>query len=441
MNEIKTYRRKRLADTHTPVSIYLKVRDHYDNPVLLESNDSRSRENCHSFISLDPIAGISIKNGIATTFVGGKSEVSQLGNPEVARAFIENFFQSFQCSDHSHQEGGAVANGFFGYMSFDAVQYFDTLDFSGLEDSKVDKPDFHYNLYRYVIAIDHYKEELYLQQNCLAEEAENLDQLEAKINRQSVHLFPFSLEGDESSDLTDEEFMAMVTKGKEHCKRGDVFQLVLARRFQQGFQGDEFNVYRILRSINPSPYLFYFDGTYRRTGDDAQDAALAKKLLEDPKEIAEHTMLVDLARNDLSRSSINVKVSAFKEVHYFSHVIHLVSHVDGQLKAGESGIQVLADTFPAGTLSGAPKYRAIELINQYEKHSRGFYGGAIGYVGFDGTINHAITIRSFLSKDNKLYYQAGAGVVGASDERSEMEEVKNKLAALKKAFIEAEKLK
>lgn len=469
MNIIQTYRRQRLADTHTPVSLYLKLRDHYENPVLLESNDSQTKENSFSYIGLEPIAGISITAGVAITSIGVKIQEQKLKDHTAARAFIESFFSSFQHSDGEPEEKhrGQIC-GFFGYMSFEAVQYYDSLSCDEARSDYGEFPDFHYNLYKYVITIDHFTETLTITQNCLGEDDNHLDELEARMNRQSVNLFPFTLKGNETSDLTDEEFMAMVTKGKAHCKRGDVFQLVLSRRFQQGFQGDEFNVYRILRSINPSPYLFYFDfgnhkifgsspeaqlivkegkasvnpiaGTYKRTGNDTADAELALQLLNDPKEVAEHTMLVDLARNDLGKSAREITVSAFKDVQYFSHVIHLVSTVEGHLKEGQQGISVLADTFPAGTLSGAPKYKAIELINEYEHHARGFYGGAIGYIGLDGSINHAITIRSFLSKDNCLYYQAGAGIVEASEERSEMEEVNNKLAALKKAFQKAEKL-
>ena len=254
-------------------------------------------------------------------------------------------------------------------------------------------------------------------------------------------------------------------EGIKHCKRGDVFQVVLSREFQRKFKGDEFNVYRALRAVNPSPYLFYFDygdfklfgsspeaqivvkddqagifpiaGTYPRTGDDQKDAQMAEELRSDPKENSEHIMLVDLARNDLSRNARNVKVDTFSEIQYYSHVIHMVSKVTGTIGTGKSTFQIVADTFPAGTLSGAPKYRAMELIDKYENKSRGFYGGAIGFMGFNGDFNHAIIIRSILSKNNMLTYRAGAGVVSDSNEEKELQEVNNKLGALNEAIERA----
>jgi anthranilate synthase component 1 len=258
----------------------------------------------------------------------------------------------------------------------------------------------------------------------------------------------------------------MVSKAKAHCQRGDVFQMVLSRRFSQQFKGDEFNVYRALRSINPSPYLFYFDygnykifgsspemqlktegnkatinpiaGTFKRTGDDIKDEQLAADLLKDDKENSEHVMLVDLARNDLSKNTRNVRVSRMKDIQFYSHVIHIVSNVEGTMYDGDSALKVLGDTFPAGTLSGAPKNKAIRLIDQYEPTSRGFYGGCIGFIGINGETNHAITIRSFLSQGDTLHYQAGAGIVNESDEEKELAEVNNKLEALRRAIYTAE---
>lgn len=257
-------------------------------------------------------------------------------------------------------------------------------------------------------------------------------------------------------------------KAKEHCFRGDVFQLVLSRRFFQNFKGDEFNVYRTLRSINPSPYLFFFDygdfkifgsspeaqlivqdgkaeihpiaGTFKKTGDDKKDLISAKELAKDPKENSEHVMLVDLARNDLSRNGTNVVVEKNREIQFYSHVIHLVSKVTCKMKTTTNTFRVVADTFPAGTLSGAPKHKALQLIDKYEKIKRNFYGGAIGYMDFNGNFNHAIIIRSFLSLNNQLHYQAGAGIVADSIPESELQEVYNKLGALDKALIQAEKI-
>ena len=288
------------------------------------------------------------------------------------------------------------------------------------------------------------------------------------ISAQTHATFNFNCIDKPKSNLTDDDYKKMVNQAKAHCQRGDVFQLVLSRRFQQKFNGDEFNVYRALRSVNPSPYLFYFDygdfkifgsspeaqlvvqnnkaeihpiaGTFKRTGNDQKDADSALKLSKDPKENAEHVMLVDLARNDLSRNGSNVKVETYKEIQYFSHVIHLVSKVTAQLKANSSSLQVAADTFPAGTLSGAPKPKALELIEKYENLNRNTYGGAIGVIDFKGNYNHAIIIRSFLSKNHELFYQAGAGIVADSTPENELQEVFNKLGALNKALKFAETL-
>ncbi|MCB0682340.1 MAG: anthranilate synthase component I family protein, partial [Saprospiraceae bacterium] len=361
-----------------------------------------------------------------------------------------------------------VLNGLFGFSGFEAVQYFDRFSVD-LSRGQSDLPDLHYSLFRYVIGIDHFKEELYLLENLLEGETSSLDRLESLLQNQTVATYPFELRGAERSNLTDEEFMELVRIGKQHCLRGDVFQIVFSRQFRQEYLGDDFNVYRILRSVNPSPYLFYFDfgsyrifgsspeaqlvirqgvasvnpiaGTYRRTGDDEADRQEAEALAADPKERAEHIMLVDLARNDLGRHATGVQVRELMEIQYFSHVIHLVSKVEGRLAADNNPIRVFGDTFPAGTLSGAPKYRAIELIHQYENQARTFYGGAIGYIGFHGEMNQAIVIRSFLSRNNVLLYQAGAGIVAASVEERELQEVNNKLGALKKALLEAERIK
>ena len=303
-----------------------------------------------------------------------------------------------------------------------------------------------------------FRNEMYLVENLPEGETSNIDKIVKDLENNNLDLFGFNLMGEKRTNLTDEQFMNIVDKGIYHCKRGDVFQIVLSRRFEQDFMGDDFNVYRTLRSVNPSPYLFYFDfggyrifgsspethfrikgdlayidpiaGTFKRSGDEEKDKIISEELLKDPKENAEHVMLVDLARNDLSRSSTDVKVSKYKELQYYSHVIHIVSRVTGKIKENENPMRAFMDTFPAGTLSGAPKVKALQLIGEMEPQSRGFYGGCIGYIGFNGELNQAITIRSFMSKDNTLYFQAGAGVVAKSNPRSELEEVNNKLGAL-----------
>lgn len=459
--KIQTITRQHLADTFTPVSIYLKVRDKYTESVLLESTDFRSVENCFSFIGIEPIARFMAQgNTVTETLPDGTKTIKTLKNNEVLPVF-KHFVEKFDV------DSNGTLNGLFGHTSFDAVQYFDTIQFDASK-RKTDLPDLHYALYRFVIAVNHFKDELTILENIPEGGQSEIDRLETILNTQTVPTFNFMLKGEETSNVTDEAFKKIVTLCKHHCQIGDVFQIVPSRNFAQPFQGDEFQVYRALRSINPSPYLYYFDygtykifgsspeqqlvikdriafvnpiaGTYRRTGDDVQDAELARQLAKDPKENAEHIMLVDLARNDLGKHCKSVKVKDLKEIQFFSHVIHIVSKVQGELKENVNPIDVFADTFPAGTLSGAPKYKAMQLIDQFENQNRHFYGGGIGFIGFNGDLTHAIVIRSFLSKDNVLYRQAGCGVVVSSVEESELQEVNNKLGALKKALEKAEKI-
>ncbi|HMQ87458.1 MAG: anthranilate synthase component I family protein [Lewinellaceae bacterium] len=457
--------RKILADTVTPVTLYLGLRDHYTFPVLLESNDFRSKEDCHSFIGLDSIASFKVQNGwIHRQFPDKSAERTKVDGVDAVPDAFYNFLQAIQPAE---SPDAPEFNGVFGHTGFDAVQYFDTLQFDP-DKRRFDLPDIHYHFYRFVISFNHFKDELTILENIPDGEMSKMEELETRLKSRKLSTHPFRLSGAEQSNLTDEGFMELVTLGKKHCHLGDVFQIVFARQFSQSFLGDDFQVYRVLRSINPSPYLFYFDcgqyrifgsspetqmavrhgvasvnpiaGTYRRTGDKVQDAENALALSKDPKENAEHIMLVDLARNDLGRHTTRVRVKSLKDIQFFSHVIHLVSKVEGDLGPDANPIRIFGDTFPAGTLSGAPKYKAIELINRYENQNRSFYGGALGYIGFNGDMNQAIVIRSFLSLDNTLYYQAGAGIVAASREAAELQEVNNKLGALKRALTEAEKI-
>ncbi len=459
-NLTTTYK-KLLADTYTPVSIYLKLRDKFPNSILLESSDYHGNENSFSFICCKSLASIKVENELITsTFPDGKVSIDPIKKETSIPVEIKKFSDAFQVSDNEFK---FISNGLFGYISYDAVRYFEDLAIDATKKESKKIPDIIYSIYQYVIAIDHYKEEMYLFEHSFSgANSQGLEQLEAFISNKNFASYPFQTEEQEVSNFTDAEYIDMVAKGKAHCKRGDVFQIVLSREFSQAFKGDDFNVYRALRSVNPSPYLFYFDygnfkifgsspeaqlvvknriasihpiaGTFKRTGNDDADAQLAEKLKLDPKENAEHVMLVDLARNDLSRDSKEVKVETFREIQFYSHVIHLVSKVSGKLKPDADTMKMVADTFPAGTLSGAPKHKAMQLIDKYERGNRSFYGGCIGFMGFDGAFNHAIIIRSFLSKNNRLFYQAGAGVVESSNEQSELNEVNNKLAALKKAI-------
>jgi anthranilate synthase component 1 len=457
--QFKTTTKKQLADTNTPVSLYLKIRDKYANSLLLESSDYHSKENSYSFLCVEPLVTIKADgNEISLS-----DQEKLLETTTIDRDFYSIFETYSNAIEVDCSESVSSFNGLYGYTTFDAVQYFETIKLTAKKSPSA-IPMLQYSFYRFIIAINHFKNEMLLIENIPKGDISRLDEIENLVNSQSFATYQFSFEGEETSNITDEAFKNNVTKAKEHCKRGDVFQLVLSRQFQQKFKGDEFNVYRALRSINPSPYLFYFDygsfklmgsspeaqikidgkkaiinpiaGTFKRTGDDAKDRELAKELANDPKENAEHVMLVDLARNDLSKHATNVVVKTYKEVQYFSHVIHLVSTVTGDLNG--NSIHVVGDTFPAGTLSGAPKFKAMELIDTYENQTRGFYGGCLGFIGLNGSVNQAIAIRSFVSKNNTLYYQAGAGIVINSKEENELQEVNNKLMALKKALILAE---
>jgi anthranilate synthase component I len=462
---LQTTVKKMLADVFTPVGIYLRLRDRFRDTILLESTDHHAAENSYSFICINAIGGIEISSltGLERKFPGQEPEKIPIRKSSDVPGMLWEFMQRFDPSGKGREAG--FAQGLYGYTTFDAVQFFDSirLKSAGLQPVI---PLMRYRLYQYVIAINHYKDELFLLENILPGIESDAAVVESLISSKDVPVYPFKHTGGENSNLQDEQYLEMVRQGIRSCHRGDVFQIVLSRRFQQSFIGDEFNVYRALRSINPSPYLFFFDygdykllgsspesqiiirqdravvhpiaGTFKRTGDDAQDRREAARLLADAKENAEHVMLVDLARNDLSRLCDDVRVDHFRQVQYYSHVIHLVSEVTGRVREGSNPFELLAKTFPAGTLSGAPKFKAMELIDDLEPTPRSYYGGGIGFMGLDGSCNHAIMIRTFLSRNNTLYYQAGAGVVAASQPESELQEVNNKLGALKKAIEFAE---
>ena len=470
MNAPKQYHYKAeskqlLGDLHTPVSIYLKVRDVYPESVLLESSDFHASENSLSFIALRPVARVGINSGVCTSqFPDGTVTEEPLTRKFGVAEALNQFMESFRVTGQH-----AAYCGVFGYTAFDAVRYLEKIPVIETHQTENDAPDLLYILYKYILVFNHYKDELTLIELTAEGEPTSLEAMETLIANRNYASYDFRTNGKEHSPITDEKYREMVRKGISHCLRGDVFQVVLSRRFEQAYLGDDFKVYRALRSVNPSPYLFYFDfggfrifgsspethckvtdgvatidpiaGTVRRTGDAEQDKALSEALLQDPKENAEHVMLVDLARNDLSRNCSDVHINFYKQVHYYSHVIHLVSRVSGTIHKWSNPLKTFADTFPAGTLSGAPKVRAMQLISEIETHNRGAYGGCIGFIGFNGNLNQAITIRTFVSRGNTLFYQAGAGIVAKSNDESELQEVNNKLGALKRAIDIAETLK
>ena len=450
-----------LADLYTPVGVYMRLRDLYPQSALMESSDYHDSNNSRSFIGINPMASVAIGHGLANIiFPDGSNEQHEInnnyGSADAIHALIDHIKVTGEHADTC---------GLFGYTSFNAVRYFENIDVKDETQAKNDAPDLLYILYKVVIVFDHFNNTLTI----ISLDGEKaLDDVMKAMNKANVKAYDFHPVGETTSPLTDEEHKANIRKGIQHCLRGDVFQIVLSRRFIQKYEGDDFKLYRALRSINPSPYLFYFDfggfrifgsspethcriegkkayidpiaGTTKRTGDAEADRKGAEYLRNDPKENAEHVMLVDLARNDLSRNCHGVKVDFYKDLQYYSHVIHLVSRVSGELDKDADPIKAFIDTFPAGTLSGAPKVRAMQLISEYEPHNRGAYGGCIGYIGLNGSLNQAITIRTFVSRNGELWFQAGGGIVAKSDEEYELQEVNNKLGALRRAILMAEKM-
>ena len=467
-----------LGDLYTPVGVYMRLRDLYPQSALMESSDYHDANNSRSFIGLNPIASVAIGHGMATVSYPDGSVMQH----EVNKAYRSD--KAIHALIDRIEVSGEDANvcGLFGYTSFNAVRYFEDIPVKDETQAKNDAPDVLYILYKVVIVFDHHQSLLKVVslEECLEESGKRkeegdyhlVDEVVRAMNKANVQAYDFHPVGDVRSTLTDDEHRANIRRGIQHCLRGDVFQIVLSRRFIQKYEGDDFKLYRALRSINPSPYLFYFDfggfrifgsspethcrvtrdnsrfrafidpiaGTTKRTGDAEADRRGAEYLRNDPKENAEHVMLVDLARNDLSRNCHNVKVDFYKDLQYYSHVIHLVSRVSGELDEGADPIKAFIDTFPAGTLSGAPKVRAMQLISEYEPHNRGAYGGCIGIIGLDGSLNQAITIRTFVSRNGELWFQAGGGIVAKSDVEYELQEVNNKLGALRKAIEKAERL-
>ncbi len=464
MFDYKSVHKKIIVDTLTPVSIYLKLRDQFSNTILLESSDYIAKDNSYAYICCNPVSKFYVKKNVLTIeYPDKKIEEKKLNDLSNIISELTDFISKFNISEEPEKNKKFITKGLFGYMSYDSVKFFENINIKNKSYGD-DIPDIFYSFYSEIIVVNTFNNEA-----TLISQTGNLEQItniEKIIKTKNISEFGFKLEDELESNLKDKEFIEMVKKGIDHCYRGDVFQIVLSRKFAQKFSGDEFCVYRQLRSINPSPYLFYFDygsfkifgsspeaqlvikdkiaeihpiaGTFKRTGDDIVDSEKAIKLFKDDKENSEHMMLVDLARNDLSRSCTNVKVDKDREIQFYSHVIHLVSKVSGELKSNSRDI--IGSTFPAGTLSGAPKHMAMKLIEKYEEHNRSFYGGAIGFIGFDNDFNHAIVIRSFLSKNQKLFLQAGAGVVSKSDPKNELQEIYNKIGALLKALKKAEEI-
>lgn len=464
-----------LADLYTPVGVYLSLRGLYPQSALMESSDYHSHDTARSFIAIHPMASFAVSHGVAITSLPDGTVLRQpldLDCKGVAKEQVAQALGDFLAAFHVEGEGREYC-GVYGFTSFNAVRYFENIDVVDDTQPANDAPDMLYVMYRDLIVFDHYSNRIRLvtlvrEGDSVAAGGKVLTDIEQQLHRPG-QCYDFHTEGPVFSTLTDEAHRANIRRCVAHCLRGDVFQIVVSRRFCQRYSGDDFRLYRALRSINPSPYLFYFDfggyrifgsspethcridgdrayidpiaGTTRRTGDPAEDRRHAEFLRNDAKENAEHVMLVDLARNDLSRNCQDVKVDFFKDMQFYSHVIHLVSRVSGRLLQPHSPgakIRAFFDTFPAGTLSGAPKVRAMQIISELEPHNRGAYGGCIGFIGLDGDLNQAIVIRTFVSRNGELWFQAGSGVVAKSNDEYELQECNNKLGALTRAIKEAE---
>ena len=450
-----------MADLHTPVGAYLRLRDLHPMSALMESSDYHDRANSRSFICTEPLATIAVAHGkCAMSLPDGSREERAMGESYRPEHALREFMDRFAVGGE-----GAGLCGLYGYTSFNAVRYTEGIAVKDATAERDDAPDMMYTLYKNIVAFDHFDDTMTIA--TLGGEAD-IDRLLKRMNKDCAHGYGFRATGEPKPTLTDDQHRQNIRRGIAHCLRGDVFQVVLSRRFVQPYEGDDFCLYRALRSVNPSPYLFYFDfggfrlmgsspethcricgrrayidpiaGTARRTGEAEADRKAAAALAEDPKENAEHVMLVDLARNDLSRNCHGVGVEFFKDLQQYSHVIHLVSRVSGTLDDGADPVKAFFDTFPAGTLSGAPKVRAMQIISELEPHCRGAYGGCIGFIGLGGDVNQAITIRTFVSRGGELWLQAGGGIVARSDVERELQEVDNKLGALRKAIAMAERL-
>lgn len=465
---MKSFSKTILADLHTPVSVYLKLRDMSAQSVLMECSDYHDAANSRSFIALNPMGHVAIGHGrVELKFPTGNTVTKELTDAYRCEDAMTEFLSGVNVEGE-----GSEFCGLYGYTSFNAVRYFENIAVKDETQDRNDAPDILYSLFRDILVFDHFNNKLTVV--TVVDDGESstvadgrIAEILSRIERAAAQVFPFRCLGEATSTLTDDEHRENIRRGIRHCLRGDVFQIVLSRRFVQCYEGDDFQLYRSLRSVNPSPYLFYFDfggfrligsspethcriegekayidpiaGTAKRTGDAEADRRAAEYLRNDPKENAEHVMLVDLARNDLSRNCHDVKVEFYKDLQYYSHVVHLVSRVSGTLNAGANPVKTFIDTFPAGTLSGAPKVRAMQLISEYEPHSRGAYGGCVGYIGLNGSLNQAITIRTFVSRNGELWFQAGGGIVAKSDVEYELQEVNNKLGALRAAIRNVEK--
>lgn len=471
---IQTVVREMPADLETPISVYLKLRGQGPS-FLLESVEGGERIARYSFISVAPRAQYILRGNEIEILEGGNRRAVTLDAGTDPTYFLQSELGHFQFTP---QPGlPRFVGGLVGYLGYESVRHFEPSLISQMPPS--DLPDGVYLLSDIVVAFDHSRQSLSLIANVLEDDPESADQrldeivarihqpLPARENTQPVT-------GKLESNMSREAFEQMVGTGREYIAAGDIFQVVLSQRFSRHTTVDAFDVYRAVRHLNPSPYMFFFDfgtvdgqpfylagaspemfvrlegrraalrpiaGTRPRGADPAADAVLADELLADPKERAEHVMLVDLGRNDLGRVCEygSIQVPEFFTIERYSHVMHIVSHVEGQLKPDLTAFDLVRAAFPAGTVSGAPKIRAMEIIAELEANPRGPYAGMIGYFGFDGAMDTCLAIRTMVARGDTVSVQAGAGIVADSDPAREYQETVNKAKAMLRAIEMAEK--
>lgn len=463
-----------LSDVRTPISVLKALKQVSSHTYLLESADNSNHWGRYSFLGYDPKIELFCKNH-KMTIKDGTTRTFESSDPA---AEIRNILSQYKSP--RLEELPIFTGGFVGYFACEYIRYIEpTLDFPTPDDDFAMVNDVDLMLFDKVIAFDHYKNKIYLIANISTNDLErnyNKAELELKtladlvVNGKEADVPKGVLKTEFTSEFTKDEFEAVVKKTQHYIKEGDIFQCVVSNRREAEFEGSLLNAYRVLRTLNPSPYMFYLSGgdveltgaspetlvkmtdgkmytfpiagTMRRGKNEAEDLAIEEKLINDEKELAEHNMLVDLGRNDLGKISKfgSVKVEALHMLQRFSHVIHITSTVSGDIQDGKDALDAIGATLPAGTLSGAPKIRAIEILHELEKSPRGVYGGAVGYIDFSGNMDVCIGIRMAMNKGGKVYVRAGAGIVRDSVPESEFNETLIKGQSMISAITDAQEV-
>ena len=463
-----------LSDVRTPISVLKALKQVSSHTYLLESADNSNHWGRYSFLGYDPKIELFCKNH-TMTIKDGTTRTFECSDPA---AEIRNILSQYKSP--RLEELPTFTGGFVGYFACEYIRYTEpTLDFPTPDDDPAMVNDVDLMLFDKVIAFDHYKNKIYLIANISTNDLErnyNKAELELKaladlvVNGKEADVPKGVLKTEFTSEFTKDEFEAVVKKTQHYIKEGDIFQCVVSNRREAEFDGSLLNAYRVLRTLNPSPYMFYLSGgnveltgaspetlvkltdgkmytfpiagTMRRGKTEAEDLAIEEKLINDEKELAEHNMLVDLGRNDLGKIAKfgSVQVEALHMLQRFSHVIHITSTVSGDIQDGKDALDAIGATLPAGTLSGAPKIRAIEILHELEKSPRGVYGGAVGYIDFSGNMDVCIGIRMAMNKGGKVYVRAGAGIVRDSVPASEYNETLIKGQSMISAITDAQEV-